>query len=779
MDEQTVKAYDARAAYFATQHGAADASELQRILLKHLPDGARILEIGCGCGRDALFLAEHGFRVVATDASAGMLEAFRKSAGDQIRIVDYPATEFCYLPFVEILQATFPLPLAPKPAIHSDTFDAILAVAVIMHLPDTDLFEFAYQLRQMLKPGGTAVLSVSEGRPVDAASRDHQGRLFRERPPAELTLLFERLGFTLVAREKNADAMGRGDVQWTTLILRLDTVSGARPVDQIETIINRDRKVASYKLALLRALCDIAQTASHQVRWHEHDTVSVPLGLIAERWLYAYWPLLEAGIRQIQGQGTVAFHAAMHALVAEFQVIGGLDAFHTAYLRNQLTPRQRQLTDATLNSIANTIVVGPVTHAGGALEDAAGFFTHTGRKTARGKCSSAQGLVNSLGRVHFRAAIWRELCLVGHWIGEAILLRWAELSRGFAQQSLSTAAILEKLLIRPESQRDVSMVQKLYATLPDLACVWTAKPLIPKLATGKGFVVDHVIPFSLWHNNELWNLLPADAKVNGQKSDRIVTRDTLRAAEERVIRYWQETRRAEPFRFDVEISRTLLGRNAPDTQWEAPAFAALLDATEMVAIQRGVLRWEANLGGVVVKQPMNPKPACDLTSSHPVAFCDLAHGEPFTTALPLVAELAAGPLAAGFAAGNIDAWSEFDWFRVPRPLAKERRFLVRITADSMEPTLRVGDLAIFEYHRTPRQDGQIVIVGDFATGDSTGVCAAKRYQADSATHWHFVSDNPARAGVTIDRSVSEHPILGVFVAVLVRSEPVGTRASAG
>ncbi len=32
----------------------------------------------------------------------------------------------------------------------------------------------------------------------------------------------------------------------------------------------------------------------------------------------------------------------------------------------------------------------------------------------------------------------------------------------------------------------------------------------------------------------------------------------------------------------------------------------------------------------------------------------------------LVAELAAGPLAAGFAAGNIEAWLEFDWFRVPK-----------------------------------------------------------------------------------------------------------------
>ena len=133
----------------------------------------------------------------------------------------------------------------------------------------------------------------------------------------------------------------------------------------------------------------------------------------------------------------------------------------------------------------------------------------------------------------------------------------------------------------------------------------------------------------------------------------------------------------------------------------------------------------------------------------------------------------------GFAAGTIEAWAEFEWFRVPRQLAKEKRFLVRITADSMEPTLHIGDIAVFEYHRTPRKDGQIVIVADFAEGDSTGVCAVKRYREDSSSHWRFISDNPARAGVTIDKSASNHPILGIFVAVLVRSETVVAGASAG
>ena len=40
-------------------------------------------------------------------------------------------------------------------------------------------------------------------------------------------------------------------------------------------------------------------------------------------------------------------------------------------------------------------------------------------------------------------------------------------------------------------------------------------------------------------------------------------------------------------------------------------------------------------------------------------------------------------------------------------------------------------------------------------------------------------DNPARPGVTIDKSVSEYPILGIFVDVLVRSEPVVASDGAG
>lgn len=771
MDTPTINAYDAHAAAFADRYASADVSSFHRLLLAHVPPRCRLLEIGCGGGRDAVFLASNGFRVVATDASAAMLDAFRQSAPrDDLFVVGYPDSSSRYAPTLQVARASFPLPA--DHALLSDRFDAVVAMAVVMHLPDSDLFEFAYQVRQMLAPGGTLVLSASEGRVVDADSRDGQGRLFRERPAAELVLLFERLGFRLILRDETTDGLGRSDLRWTTLVLRLDSSTGTRPVDQIETIINRDKKTATYKLALLRALCDIAQTAHHHVRWHARDTVSVPLGLVAERWLYAYWPLLSADIRQIRGRGDLKFKTAMLELVAEFQPAGGFDAFHIAYLRNQFTDRQRLLVDAVLNKIAAAIVDGPVTHAGGALEGDESFFTHVGRQTARGKCFSTQAAIDHLGRIHFRAEVWRELCLVGHWIGEAILLRWAELTHEITGKSVPVATVLEKLLLRPETKRDVVLMSKLYASLASLQCVWTGQALKPTGTDGKGFVVDHVIPFSLWHNNELWNLLPAAAKVNGDKSDRIVTRTTLRSAEERVIHYWQEVRRREPFRFDAEVGRTLLGRNAPETQWERPAFTALLDAAELVAIQRGVPRWEApadvsvaGRDGCLRPSASAPKPAPVAESlPSPVPFSDLAHGEPFRVALPLVADLAAGPLAAGFASGTLDAWAEFDWYRVPANLGGPRRFLVRITGDSMEPTLHVGDLVVFEYHRTPRQDGQIMIVADSSDGDA--VCAVKRYRADASPHWHFTSDNPARPGVTLDKADAPYPILGTFVGVL-------------
>ena len=156
-------------------------------------------------------------------------------------------------------------------------YDGILLSAVLMHIPDADLFEAAFEIRHLLVENGKLLVSIAteRGDVAPKQNRDRLGRLMILRSPSQVKLLFERLGFTLESEWSSADAAGRADIQWATLLFRYSGVS-PRPLDRIESILNIDRKVATYKLALLRALCDIALTAYSSVRWEAGGRVTGP-----------------------------------------------------------------------------------------------------------------------------------------------------------------------------------------------------------------------------------------------------------------------------------------------------------------------------------------------------------------------------------------------------------------------------------------------------------------------------------------------------------------------
>ena len=109
----------------------------------------------------------------------------------------------------------------------------------------------------------------------------------------------------------------------------------------------------------------------------------------------------------------------------------------------------------------------------------------------------------------------------------------------------------------------------------------------------KRFDVDHLIPFSLWYNNDLWNLLPAARSVNLAKKDKLVSRPTLFRNRDLIIHYWRLLRSLHEKRFGLELSRSLLGRELSSASWELEAFAGLSETIETVAMQRGVQRWSA------------------------------------------------------------------------------------------------------------------------------------------------------------------------------------------
>ena len=243
MDEKNVAVYDAKAAEFADKYETASMGVLHKLLLTYLPRGCKVLEIGCGTGRDAVFLARNGFEIVATDASRRMLSLAAEKHLELSK--NKPISEGKYP--VRLLEAAFPLN-NDNPLL-SERFQCVLTVAILMHIPDRKLFELAYQIRQLMSDGGILVVDTSLDRPgLDQKSRDGSGRLMRERSTSELRILFERLGFVPAIEQETSDGLGRSKMKWKILVFRLDSVGSSRPIEQIATIINLDRKTATQKL---------------------------------------------------------------------------------------------------------------------------------------------------------------------------------------------------------------------------------------------------------------------------------------------------------------------------------------------------------------------------------------------------------------------------------------------------------------------------------------------------------------------------------------------------
>jgi len=181
VDSKTLDYYSRNAAILAERYASVEVSPIEP-LIGNLEPGSKVLDVGCGTGRDLRFLIQKGFDAYGVDPSSEMLD----EAGKSLR------TNGCS---IEGRLAVGGLP--DLSMWESEEFDAVFCTAVLMHIPEESIFDAAYELRRVLKIGGSLFVSVSESRPdIDGETRrDQHGRLFSELPPDKLRLLFERTGF--------------------------------------------------------------------------------------------------------------------------------------------------------------------------------------------------------------------------------------------------------------------------------------------------------------------------------------------------------------------------------------------------------------------------------------------------------------------------------------------------------------------------------------------------------------------------------------------------------
>ena len=551
MDKATLDYYATNAEEIAKLYEASPNSLASRFV-SAFAAGGRILDIGCGSGRDLAELRRQGFQPYGVDGTVELVHAAQVLHPELHGLITHGLLPNLSVPF-------------------GGEFDGVLCSAVLMHIDATEIFNSALSIKQCLKINGRLLISIpSQRADTGENERDVNGRLFKSYKPGYLQLIFERLGFSIIDQWSNNDSRNRTGIAWTSLLFQLKSSSNTRPIDQIEGLLNHDKKSATYKFALFRALAEIATQSPNNVIWLPNDKVGLSVRKVAEKWLRYYWPLIESNtfIPQLNGENPAAgkqikFRRRLYELVSNFNNSGGFSRFRIERNKDLLTLDNKKLLATVLAEIEYAIIKGPIEFSGGALI--------TGR---------VFGYDSTTRQILIPNALWIELCHLGYWVSQAVVLQWAEKTTRLGK-GLDVAMIVN-LLLDKEDERTTVEARKFFEKQASLYCVWTGKSL------KKDFDIDHVIPFDLWHNNDVWNLLPSSELANSKKSNKLPSAQLLQARRDYIIGYWEILRTENQYRFDQEAS-TLIA--IPKTNWQTALFGQMCEAIEVTALQRGVGRW--------------------------------------------------------------------------------------------------------------------------------------------------------------------------------------------
>ena len=212
MDDPTISTYDRIAAQFATANWRFDQDDSRVAFARAITGGDssaryRILDAGCGPGRDCAWFKERDFQVTGVDFSEGMLAEARRRV---------PDVEFIH---ADLRQLEFP----------SGSFDGIWCCASLLHVPRGDVPNVLAAFNRLLGCGWLW-LSVKEGAGEALVEGPYEPRLARRFiyfGRHELEACLDRAGFTV--RTVDSDPPSGGQPQPWLRVLAQTTLRTPTP----------------------------------------------------------------------------------------------------------------------------------------------------------------------------------------------------------------------------------------------------------------------------------------------------------------------------------------------------------------------------------------------------------------------------------------------------------------------------------------------------------------------------------------------------------------------
>lgn len=139
--ETTIISYDEVAEEYSRFHSKESFENRLDTFINILSDNGLVLDVGCGCGRDTKYLLDRGIDTIGIDLSLGMIDQAKK-----------------YVPNAKFLQMDM-----RKLEFEESSFDGILAMASVLHIPKAQMPELLAEFRRVLRDNGLLYITVMIG----------------------------------------------------------------------------------------------------------------------------------------------------------------------------------------------------------------------------------------------------------------------------------------------------------------------------------------------------------------------------------------------------------------------------------------------------------------------------------------------------------------------------------------------------------------------------------------------------------------------------------------
>ena len=190
----TLNYYEKNADSFTAGTQNVEFYDVQGRFIRHLPAGSRILDFGCGSGRDTKFFLEQGYQVDATDGSENLCRIAAEYAGIPVR----------QMLFSELAA--------------EDEYDGVWACSSILHLPKAELEDVLRKIIRAMKDGGYLYTSFRYGT-FEGLRGERHFTDFTEETFEIFLRAFPEL--QIMEEWTSMDVRpGREDVKWLSVILQ-------------------------------------------------------------------------------------------------------------------------------------------------------------------------------------------------------------------------------------------------------------------------------------------------------------------------------------------------------------------------------------------------------------------------------------------------------------------------------------------------------------------------------------------------------------------------------